>query len=184
LPNLKKILAEKQKKVKSDLNTLPKSLADNPQANLLALCSRFVTDVIAYTSGKPTIEPDQYTFIRDALPEYKALRSKIEATEPKFNTKPNDAVTLAPPGTCLEEEEAISLEDVTRAIGEKSSRELPGIIPFSVHEYFIRKYLLRWKDLCLSSFDAVHAILKKHVERLTEKHFGQFKSSGLQYEAR
>lgn len=65
-----------------------------------------------------------------------------------------------------------------------SSRELPGIIPFQVHEHFISTFVSKWEKICLDSFYKMDDILKAATELLCKKHFGRFSSSGLLYEVR
>lgn len=72
------------RKVKLDLDGLPKSFADNPQAHLLSLCAAFISDLDSYTNGKPTYPPDQPTFIREAAPYYRVLEKEIKRTRPEF----------------------------------------------------------------------------------------------------
>ena len=74
------------------------------------------------------------------------------------------------------------MQAVTAMIEEMTTRELYGIIPFRVHEYFISCYLRKWDALCLDSFDKVETILKNVVETLCKRHFGRFQSSGLYME--
>lgn len=90
LPGLKKDLSDKMREVYQDLNGLPKSLADDPQANLLSLCSAFTQEVDSYTNGKPKEKPDQRTFLRDALPHYRTLKDLVSDTRPQFSVAPAD----------------------------------------------------------------------------------------------
>ena len=89
LPTLKKDLSDKMRKVQSDLNGLPKSFADNPQAHLLTLCNAFVQEIGSYTNGKPTYPPNQRTFLRDALRHYRVLEKEIKRTRPQFEVAPS-----------------------------------------------------------------------------------------------
>jgi hypothetical protein len=57
--------------------------------------------------------------------------------------------------------------------------ELPGIIPFRVHESFIDSFVREWESICLSSFRHVERILQQVTHKLRTKHFGRFRSSGL-----
>ena len=72
------------KKVQSELNILPKSFADNPQANLLSLCATFIQEIDNYTNGKPNPDPNQATFLQDVLQYYKVLKSRVNCTRPRF----------------------------------------------------------------------------------------------------
>jgi len=77
---------------------------------------------------------------------------------------------------------AISLSRVRDVIAEKSIRELPGIIPFTVHEYFIDAFASQWKYICLDSFTDVEELLKVLIEQLCKEYFGRFRSSGFLHE--
>ena len=80
------------RQVFQDLNGLPKSFTDDPQANLLSLCSAFTQEVDSYTNGNPKERPNQATFLRDALPHYRILKDLVSDTRPQF------AITPAEPG--------------------------------------------------------------------------------------
>jgi|SRR5277367_1034496 len=85
LPTLKRDLSEKMRKVRSDLEGLPKSFGDNPQAHLLSLCNTFARAIDSYTNGKPNYPPSRATFLQDNLPHYRALKREIERTRPQFD---------------------------------------------------------------------------------------------------
>ena len=76
----------------------------------------------------------------------------------------------------------ISLEHVRDVISEKSIRELPGIIPFTVHEHFIDMFVSKWKSICLDSFSDIDDVLKILVEQLCKSYFGRFRTSGFLHE--
>jgi hypothetical protein len=84
LPTLKRDLSEKMRKVRSDLEGLPKSFVDNPQAHLLSLCNTFSRAIDSYTNGKPNYPPSRPTFLQDNLTNYRALKREIERTRPQF----------------------------------------------------------------------------------------------------
>lgn len=84
LPTLKRDLSEKRRKVRSDLEGLPKSFVDNPQAHLLSLCNTFSRAIDSYTNGKPNYPPSRPTFLQDNLTNYRALKREIERTRPQF----------------------------------------------------------------------------------------------------
>jgi hypothetical protein len=84
------------------LTTLPKSLADNSQANLLSLCDEFIEEVKNYTNGKPNDNPKQGTFLKDASSHYRALKTKINRTRPQFEIAPDGTYETTPAlGTLL-----------------------------------------------------------------------------------
>jgi hypothetical protein len=68
---------------------------------------------------------------------------------------------------------------VRAIIKTMSTRELPGITPFRIHEHFINKSVKDWKDICLDAFSQVENILKSVAEGLCKKHFERFRSFGL-----
>ena len=74
---------------------------------------------------------------------------------------------------------AIGLNAVSKIIEEKSVRELPDIVPFSVHEYLIGKAVSTWQSICLDSFVEVEELLKSLVGNLCKRYFDRFRSSGL-----
>jgi len=68
---------------------------------------------------------------------------------------------------------------VSKIIEEKSVRELPDIVPFTVHECLIGKAVSTWQSICLDSFLEVEELLKSLVGNLCKRYFGRFRSSGL-----
>jgi hypothetical protein len=88
LPTLKKDLSDKLRKVHLDLDALPKSFDDNPQAHLLSLCGTFIQEIDDYTNGKPNHNPDQPTFLQDALMHYRIFRQQVNGTRPRFGIPP------------------------------------------------------------------------------------------------
>jgi hypothetical protein len=78
----------------------------------------------------------------------------------------------------------IPLAEVRRIIGKMSKRELPGITPFRVHEYFIGSFIKKWETICLEAFSEVENILKSVIESLCIQHFGRFQTSGLLLDVR
>lgn len=65
-----------------------------------------------------------------------------------------------------------------------SSRELPGITPFRIHEHFINSFVLKWEEISLDAFHEVEKLFKSMLDALLTKSFGRFKSSGLLYSTR
>jgi len=98
LPGLKKDLLDKMRKVQRDLREIPKSLAENPQSDLISLCSAFLKDIELYTSGKPTDDPDQATFLGDATSHYDSLKKAITRTRPRFKVSKARPVESGFPG--------------------------------------------------------------------------------------
>lgn len=63
-------------------------------------------------------------------------------------------------------------------IGTTKQRELPGITPFRVHEYYIDTCVAEWERICLNVFKEVESILRSNVTHLCENIFGRF-TTGL-----
>jgi Dynamin central region/Dynamin GTPase effector domain len=158
--------------VRSALARLPDSFADNPQAHLLELCNRFLNDVTEYTSGNPNHDPDKTTFLQDVIGYYDELKGNMEKTRPQFDIEE----LHSPPSTSPRK---IGLKEVTDVITKMSYRELYGIIPFRVHEHFIKAFLRDWEKICLHSFIQIEESLREEMLKLCEKHFDRFKSSNL-----
>jgi hypothetical protein len=78
----------------------------------------------------------------------------------------------------------ISLEQVRKTITEMSRRQLPGIIPFPVHESFISAFVSQWEELCLKSFCVIEQVLRSAAHQACNKHFGRFQTSGLLVEVK
>jgi hypothetical protein len=202
LPTLKKDLSDKMRKVRSDLEGLPKSFVDNPQAHLLSLCNSFAQAIGSYTNGKPNYPPSRPTFLQGNVVHYRALEKEIKRTRPHFKIPPR----IKPPQYCIFEDDsdkkesldrtsptdttriltkiAITLVDVRQVIEQMSTRELYGIIPFQVHEHFIQCFVSEWESICLEYFGKVERILKDVVETMCETYFGRFQTSGLLFDIR
>lgn len=78
----------------------------------------------------------------------------------------------------------ILLEEVREMIGKTKQRELAGITPFQVHEYYINQFIQKWESLCLNIFQQVEVIFKDQVACFCEDIFGRFISSGLHYDVK
>jgi hypothetical protein len=77
----------KMRKVQDDLDLLPQSFADNPQAGLLALCSEFISETDEYINGTP----DHATFFQELHGEFWKLTQEIIGTRPTFETTPTSS---------------------------------------------------------------------------------------------
>ena len=75
------------------------------------------------------------------------------------------------------------MEYVADKIREMSTRELYGIIPFRVHEYYIDCFVKKWNAICLGNFVEIEQILRAAVTALCKAHFDRFQNSGLYLEA-
>lgn len=68
-----------------DLDLLPKSLEENPQAELWSLCMKFIKDVDEFTIGKTRgRDADDKSFLQLCRPLYHNLQEAITRTRPKF----------------------------------------------------------------------------------------------------
>ena len=96
------------RKVQDDLDLLPHSFSDNPQAGLLALCSEFISETDEYTNGTP----NHAAFFQELHNEFAKLAKEIIATRPNFETAPTSsssggqvgsmsAFTFTPPSSSL-----------------------------------------------------------------------------------
>ena len=84
----------KKKKVQEDLDGLPESFADNPQAKLLLLCATFNADIYEYITAKPS----RTTFFHNLQDEFWKLESRIMEARPKFEIVPqSEESSVAPP---------------------------------------------------------------------------------------
>ncbi len=70
------------RKVQDDLDLLPHSFSDNPQAGLLALCSEFISETDEYTNGTP----NHAAFFQELHDEFGKLAKEIIGTRPCFET--------------------------------------------------------------------------------------------------
>jgi hypothetical protein len=77
---LQKELSLKKKKVREDLDRLPESFADNPQAKFLLLCGVFNTEIDKYTTAKS----DRTSFFHGLQEEFLKLEKEIMGTRSKF----------------------------------------------------------------------------------------------------
>jgi len=64
-----------------------------------------------------------------------------------------------------------TLEQVGQKIKKAKCRELPTIVPFSVHEYYIKTCLFRWHNFSKKCFEEVKNILQKYVYAAVKTHF-------------
>lgn len=85
------------RKVQDDLDHLPQSFSDNPQAKLLSLCTDFISEIDQHTNGSP----NNPGFFQDLHGEFWKLRKKIMSTRLGFeitpgNTEPKSTGIVAP----------------------------------------------------------------------------------------
>jgi hypothetical protein len=187
------------REIQINLDRLPQSFSDDPQTKLLALCSDFASELSKHANGNQK-HPE---FLQGLHKRFRELTGKIAKTRPTFDipTKVNilGLPALAPlPGenNRSEGKKAVDgwnhfitklilvmpLKRVREVITEKSIRELPGIIPFTVHEHFIDSFISKWKSICLDSFEDVEDLLKDIVEKLCTEYFGRFRTCGFLHE--
>jgi hypothetical protein len=97
--------------VQDDLDSLPESFEDSPQAKILHLCGVFNTEVDAYTTAKS----EHTSFFQKLEEEFSILEQNLLATKPNFevvesNEAKDTGLSGAPP--CAEH---------VRTTGEKPS---------------------------------------------------------------
>jgi len=74
------------KKIHEDLDGLPESFEDSPQAKFLHLCRAFNTEVDEHVTAKSS----RTWFFRDLQEEFSELETKIRQTKPKFQPVPEE----------------------------------------------------------------------------------------------
>src|SRR5947207_4650444 len=62
--------------------------------------------------------------------------------------------------------DTITMASVRTIIGQMSTRELPGNIPFAAHEHFDTLFGSKWKSISLNSFEMVEQLLREMVQSL------------------
>jgi hypothetical protein len=71
--------------LQDELQGLPKSLEDNPQAELWSLCMAFVKAVDEFASGNPhTQNAEKKSFLQLCRPLYLLFQEDVIRTQPKF----------------------------------------------------------------------------------------------------
>ena len=175
-----------------ELDVLPKSLEENPQAELLSLCMKFVKAVDDFASGQTQGRNiDEKSFLQLCRPLYHNLQEAIIRTQPKFRVAPRtdcssddtsdeDGSTSVP--VLLSNGLEVLLDAVRDMIITAKQRELPGITPFQVHEHYIRQFVQKWESLCLNVFQQIAIILNDQVAGFCDQIFGRFMTSGLHYD--
>lgn len=68
------------REVQDELDGLPESFSDHPQARLLGLCADFVSEIDEYINGST----NQPKFLQDIHDEFWKLANEIAATRPTF----------------------------------------------------------------------------------------------------
>lgn len=87
LPEITETLFNKKKAVQSELDGLPNSFADAPQAKLLTLCNEFIARIAHCTSGNEN-QPDLFLKVQA---HFRKLKESLSDTKPGFdvgNVKP------------------------------------------------------------------------------------------------
>lgn len=85
LPTLKARVSEAKQTIQHDLQDLPKSLEDNPQAELWSLCVKFIKSVDDFARGNlHTQDAKIKSFLQLCRPFYVLLQEDIIRTQPKF----------------------------------------------------------------------------------------------------
>jgi len=76
----------KMKKIHEDLDGLPESFEDSPQAKFLHLCRAFNAEIDEHV----TAQSSRTRFFRDLQEEFSELGTKIRQTKPKFQPVPEE----------------------------------------------------------------------------------------------
>lgn len=102
------------RQVRSDLEDLPKSFMDNPQAHLLGLCNAFTQAIDSYTNGKPNYPSSQPTFLQENVINYRALEKEIKRTRPHFEIPPAlEPLQRSPPISPTDDDKKDSLSCIS-----------------------------------------------------------------------
>lgn len=193
LPNLIKEVQLSKRNIHQQLDNLPRSFSESPQAMLLNLCNEFTGEIQERVNGSR--RPPRFFQQLDA--EYHRLAKELTGTRPNFEITPNEddqdddlykvSKNDSPQGrqcpcrhillTTLTD--TIKMASVRAIIGQMSTRELPGNIPFAAHEHFDTLFVSKWKSITLNSFEMVEQLLREMVQSLCVQHFGRFNTSGL-----
>ena len=64
-----------------------------------------------------------------------------------------------------------TLEEVRQRIQRAQCRELPKVVPFPVHEYYIKQCLSQWYKSSETCFEESRNILQEYVSTAVKKHF-------------
>jgi len=184
---------------------LPSRSTEDPQKQVWDLCNAFMKDIDEFTCGYPSKNIKNRVFLQLAEPHYLTLMNEIFAARPKFKVSQSTAAngslpdsfssgTTDPPGSFAKEDDAavgttqesgtseadeITLDEIRATLKEAKCRELPGIVPYPVHEYYIKEYISQWQEYSVNCFKQAHLILRGRVSSLINKHFKRFTSSGL-----
>ena len=177
--------------IRDDLQQLPKSLEENPQAELWSLCQIFTKGVNEYADGKLE-NAENSCFLQESDPYYMAFKDDILRTRPKFLVLARKDFSSPVYGDNSPEERGtahnnyifgqrveISLEEVQSMIKKMKKRELPGITPFRVHEHFIDFFVKDWEMLSMNLFRKVEAILESSVQKICTQVFERCRHTGL-----
>jgi len=102
--------------VQKDLDNLPESFEDSPQAKILHLCGVFNTEIDAYA----TAMPKHTSFFRDFEFLFTILKDKLRATRPNFEiVEPDESKGNETPAQVLSVDR---VQSTKRGIGEKASQ--------------------------------------------------------------
>jgi hypothetical protein len=117
LPNLRANLSSKNRDLRTQLEKLPRSLAENPQAELLNLCARFIKGINQYARGLAEYpETAGSSFLQESKQHYRALKEAILRTKPRFQVEMQRDETLKVPS----EDDGMSFSLPSRTESKKS----------------------------------------------------------------
>ncbi|KAK7693683.1 hypothetical protein QCA50_003253 [Cerrena zonata] len=92
-------------------------------------------------------------------------------TSTSASTNPTPNVIATPP--------PMYLQDVRDHIQRLMTRELPFNIPYRAKVVLIERFFAQWDSLCQKCFDTINRGVLEEIERLVQKHFGQYVASSL-----
>ena len=121
------------REVQDELDGLPTSFSDHPQARLLGLCGDFISEIDEYTNGST----NQPKFLQDMYDEFWKLASEIAATRLTFQITTKNTthgmpviIPAAAPMLCVTPSPAVT-ETVLRSDEKRKQAQLGKYL--SVH---------------------------------------------------
>lgn len=91
LPTLREKVSAAMRSLQEELQCLPRSLEDNPQAELWTLCMAFIKAVEDFASGQTqAAQTGKRSFLQHCQPLYHILKEAITRTRPKVKVHSGD----------------------------------------------------------------------------------------------
>ncbi|KAG9026862.1 hypothetical protein FS837_004488 [Tulasnella sp. UAMH 9824] len=187
--------------VEKELKNYPAPTYDDPKREIIMLLRNFAKDVAKHIEGLPPsctddpVDPFTAGLIYSINKKYDAFRLQVHRTAPQFRPweKRMDKSGVISPSerwkllSALKEYDSPSgcggkefyLEEVMDLAERSRTREPQGNYPFPVKDTYINETIRTWRDLASNCFGKVRDIMKDHVSRLVEDHFGRYAHGGL-----